>query len=426
MCRRMILRFIFAVFRWLRGILMRFSRSRKITSPGAIELGNTSPSAEVLSRELETVKKALLITERKASDAEAASEANATRARELEKQLQDERDQAQNALTQAERERAYLQQKLDEHASHLKQLNLESVAAQKWMSIRDTVTDTQVVDAVSGINHEINNIAATLAESLTTMEHSPSAFRDHIPASFRTHLSDHAAAALDSVIHREDPSLLEIVITAILVGFACEASLRWNIVGDVALQCYLEKIFEALFDGEISAIAGNWKALTHRYINWQDSSDEQVSHKDDGLYKAFLALLVPFALVWSSDHTNAVTMLESCIGDSLSSLSLSVKKLNYDITEGITSCALIPTVVAPDLPYDPSVMKDGSGGGDESSIEGASMTLCTTGLGLRRRMRTDGGSVEDKLLVLPTVALRGVLDFFASSAISHDTSSLNY
>jgi hypothetical protein len=177
---------------------------------------------------------------------------------------------------------------------------------------------------------------------------------------------------------------------------------------------------------EIAGISGNWKALTHRYIN--STHETNINVEGDPLYQYLISLLGPFVPTLSSNHNEATRFVEESIGDSLRDLFLSVRKLNQNLAEGITSCVLTPILVDPNFPCDLFAMENGTGGGVGKSSSDALLVLCTMGLGLKRRIRRDDGVINENIPILPTVALRGIIDILphVSSVIHHDTSSLRF
>jgi hypothetical protein len=428
-------------------VLLKPSRSADIELALASEeldrvkkaLYDVKSSAEA---EVESMKQEIGQEKARAAKAETLAEAHATRIHDLEKRRQDDQARAHTTLTQATLEREHIQRLLDDKTTHNNQLLRESSVAQQWLSIRDALTESQIIGEVEGINYEISNIASTFSEALVNALPQGAPFHVDLPLSFHIFFSSEIINVFPSVDHREESALLEVVIQAVLTTFASEVCRRWDIK-DGMMQSSLNQIFDVLYRAgmlfksitmlswfnqllslEVPGISGNWKALTHRYINL--SHKTSLDSNDDTLFQNFLSLLVLLASAFNLDGTSAVRLAEDMIGDMLHDLVFSVKKLNVNLAEGITSCILNPILVDPNSPYDASTMKDGTGGCDAESSSETMSVLCTTGLGLQRRMWKNEGVIEEKFLIPPTVALRGFLDFLdvdirVPPTLEHDT-----
>jgi hypothetical protein len=143
------------------------------------------------------------------------------------------------------REKRGMQKTIDDISLLNKQLSKESAVLDRYMSLHDKKAEAQIIEAISGLNYEIGNIASDLADALAENTLLNLAARFRAQSSYSKILSDRAMTALDTIDHKEDPTLLNIIIQAILVDFCRRVILQWRI-GDDVLQASLDAAFEAL------------------------------------------------------------------------------------------------------------------------------------------------------------------------------------
>jgi hypothetical protein len=173
--------------------------------------------------------------------AEADVRVCAARISTLEEQLQDERDRASRASSQATRELNHLKQLLRDYSTHHDQLVRESSAAQQWLSVHDTVTDSQIIEAMDGLNYDLSNLATTLADILAS--HISPSYQLNPPDVYRSLLSPCGFLAMSSFDHSNDPTLPSIACSALLSQVCIELVERWK-VDDQALHAQIHGLFQ--------------------------------------------------------------------------------------------------------------------------------------------------------------------------------------
>jgi flagellar biosynthesis GTPase FlhF len=149
---------------------------------------------------------------------------------------------------QLQREKRGMQRKIDELSQRNEQLVQESMALSRYMDVHDKITETQIIESVTGLNYEIGNIASDLADAIA--ENAPSGLAQRLQfhesyALYSMVLSNRIMTTLDVVDHKEDPTLLSIVIQAILVEFCHRVILQWRI-GNDSPQNLLDAVHDAL------------------------------------------------------------------------------------------------------------------------------------------------------------------------------------
>jgi len=92
-----------------------------------------------------------------------------------------------------------------------------------------------------------------------------------------------------------------------------------------------------------------------------------------------------------------------------------VLRLNKAIGEGITSCDLEATYVAPDIAFDPSTMDDTFGNDLSKGKGNPEQILCTTDLGLHRIERVRKSESQEIIwqetsILKPKIVLQSGLD----------------
>ncbi|KAI0315430.1 hypothetical protein OF83DRAFT_1062081, partial [Amylostereum chailletii] len=292
------------------------------------------------------------------------------------------------AKTQSQTHAAAVEKRLAQTNALLATRTEELAAAQVFLGTEESYTDKQVADEVTGLNYDISQGSADVAEAT---------------ARVAQWLGAELVQDLKSVDHAEDPLLLEIVFQAAMVDVARSVITAWHF-GEDASHAYLDQIFLALAGQEPGAISGRWRVLTRQYS--QVALSPASSDPESTLVSRLISLLASVLLAAGLGSARART--EALIRDrTLAELTDVVRialKVNKIVGEGITSGVIAPLVVARDTAFDAEAIDDAySGDGEKGAV------LCTTSVGLKREVRAEGQVKDSTVLVKPKVALVSVL-----------------
>ncbi|KAI0310588.1 hypothetical protein OF83DRAFT_1020269, partial [Amylostereum chailletii] len=321
--------------------------------------------------------------------------------------------QSEDAISQQQRQIHDLQNSLEQRTELLDARSKELAAAQAFLGAQDAYTDTQVTSLVSDLNCEIQQTAVCPADVVATMgERDATPWWSIDPAVVETVepiVGDRMIKSLREADHVQDPLLLERAFQAVLASVSRSISTRWHfgpypqavvLLPVVQLSGTTERTFL-----EPGTVSGRWRSLARKYgkVALESDVDPMVSAAHTFVTNiTYITALAGFAS--ASDAVEA--RLTSSIGDKLREIAAMALKLNKIIGEEITSSAMSLTIVNPGSPFDAAEM--GVGDGDEGSSGDGTCVLCTTGLGLERRVKKEDREVETTVLMKPKVMLESI------------------
>lgn len=164
-------------------------------------------------------------------------------------------------------------------------------------------------------------------------------------------------------------------------------------------------------DTEAQAISGRWRALTRGNMPRKQRDEPQLTSL---LTTKILSGLVDILLAAGCNASQAelVTALSSKFGDKISFLVTLAVRVNKIVGEDVTSGDLEVLAVPPASLFDPASMEDVY---NEASSGTGARVLCTTDLGLRKRVRVFMTGEKEKqwaltTLLKPKVALESVVE----------------
>jgi hypothetical protein len=152
---------------------------------------------------------------------------------------------------------------------------------------------------------------------------------------------------------------------------------------------------------EEQAVAGRWRALTRQSI--QRAGPDTAEILSRRIINSLSDILLCAGL--SDEREKAERMVMDGVGSNLSLVTELAQKLNKVIGEEITSCDLRVTKGREVSPTENESCTEGGGG----SVAGGKSIICTTELGLSKRVKTEGKQ-EETILLQPAVELEGFLD----------------
>ncbi|KAI0319132.1 hypothetical protein OF83DRAFT_1170470 [Amylostereum chailletii] len=314
--------------------------------------------------------------------------------------------QSENAISQNQRQIHSLQKALEQKTELLDTRSKELSAAQVFLGTQDAYTDTQVMHLVSDLNYEIQQAAVSLADvvvSVGEMDATPQRSIDPAVLEMAESIvGDRIIKNLQEANHAEDPLLLELAFQAVLASVSRVVATRWHF-GPYP-QDPFEGTFELLFLGGSSRSSLAWRRV------WPMAfSVTQVCQRMEPAVHAFVTNLAYITtLAGFASASDAVeARLTASVGEKLNDIAVMALSLNKIVGEEVTSSVLSPTIVNPGCLFSTTAMEDAYSG--ENPAEEGARALCTTSLGLERRVKKDDGTVETTVLAKPKVALESIV-----------------
>ncbi|KAI5995306.1 hypothetical protein F5J12DRAFT_726162 [Pisolithus orientalis] len=211
--------------------------------------------------------------------------------------------------------------------------------------------------------------------------------------------------------HRDDPILVQIAFQAYFAHVLQWITRAWNIGGDETQNRLIEEIYEKVRDTEAQAISGRWRALTRANIPRRQCDELQLTSL---LTTKILSGLADILLAAGCNASQAelVTALSSKFREKVLFLVTLAVRVNKIVGEDVTSGDLEVLTVPPASLFDPANMEDVY---NEAASGTGARVLCTTDLGLRKRVRISMTGEKEKqwavtTLLKPKVALETVVE----------------
>lgn len=298
---------------------------------------------------------------------------------------------------------------LDDRTSELK-------GAQSFLTTADAFSGTEVLNTLQRLNSEVLQHTAFIAESM---------IESYMPdnALMKTEEQMAGATRVTGVIgrtivhflgtkkHSDDPILVQIAFQAYFAHVLQWIARAWNIGGDETQNRLIDDIYEKVRDTEAQAISGRWRALTRGNIPRRQRDELQLTSL---LTTKILSGLVDILLAagCNANQPELITTLSSKFSDKISFLVTLAVRVNKIVGEDVTSGDLEVLTVPPASLFDPSSMEDVY---NEASSRAGARVLCTTDLGLRKRVRVSTTGEKEKqwavtTLLKPKVALESVVE----------------
>ncbi|KAH9485813.1 hypothetical protein JR316_0002728 [Psilocybe cubensis] len=304
----------------------------------------------------------------------------------------------------------------------------ELKGAQAFLTKADQLSGADVIKLVEGLNAEIMQTAAVLAEELgvekkdgketgggnvamsgadvdsgageaETME--PDDLKE---AYARTEeiIGPRMADLLKTTEHHEDPILIQIALQASMAAYT-----HWI----VSSWCFetpedehmLSEIYARVRESEEQAVSGRWRQLTRTHLQRMLSQDPDLTSE---MADAFASIFVTAG--YNKSLMTVHDWILNRFSGQISTVMNLAKRLNKQIGEGVTSCDLEALYIAPDVPYNATTMEDALRTTSARKLEnGHDMILCTTDLGLVRAEKISGttGDWHESVLLRPKVIL---------------------
>ncbi|KAI5991785.1 hypothetical protein EDC04DRAFT_2587261 [Pisolithus marmoratus] len=298
---------------------------------------------------------------------------------------------------------------LDDRTSELK-------GAQSFLTTADAFSGTEVLNTLQRLNSEILQHTAFIAESMIE-----SYMPDKVPVQTEEQMA--GANRVTGVIgraivhflgakkHKDDPILVQIAFQAYFAHVLQWIARAWNIAGDETQNRLIDQIYERVRDTEAQAISGRWRALTRANVPRRQRDELQLTSL---LTTKVLSGLADILLVagCNASQTELVKALSSKFSEKVSFLVTLAVRVNKIVGEDVTSGDLEVLTVPPASLFDPASMEDVY---NEAASGAGARVLCTTDLGLRKRVRVSTTGEKEKqwavtILLKPKVALESVVE----------------
>ncbi|KAH0829015.1 hypothetical protein J3R83DRAFT_2468 [Lanmaoa asiatica] len=301
------------------------------------------------------------------------------------------------------------QTKHDELTTLLEARTRELKGAQVYLTKADTLSGAEVISLVDALNTEILQTSAFISDSFDFTRQP--AYADEMKEA-STRISELMGSTLthllSTVLHGEDPLLVQIALQGATVEFSRWIIMTWDFDGLQAEQP-LAEIYNDIRETETQAVGGRWRALTRAHaqklaLQEADLHATMVTHISDTL----VMILVAAGCTKSYEETYRTFAQQ--FGERISNIVKMASRLNKAMGEEVTSADLWPINTTSGDKFDKATMDNFESFGED--LEGKAV-LCTTALGLQRSEKAVRGDVvEFKTISLlkPKVALESVAD----------------
>ena len=335
-----------------------------------------------------------------------------------------------NELTQIKAQHLQTVALLDTRTSELK-------SAEAFLSKADTMSGADVVRMVEGLNAEILQTAAYVADHFEFSQRGD--FTEEIlAASVRLEelLGRKVVHLLDTINHGNDPMLIQLACQASMAAYCLWMILSWD-TEDANYDQFLKHIYTTVQQAgkssscscysatyywiEDQAISGRWRALTRTHVQSMlhgsgDVSSILVPH----LIDTIVDILLVAGLRATQEYIRAE--VSNTFGNKLTVIVRLALGLNWVIGREVTSCDLEPTSVLWETEYNPDEMVDVN----EEEVSHLEHVLCTTDLGLQRIVKTGKDAEGPKayqttVLLKPKVALESTVESLKDGEVVHES-----
>ncbi|KAF9524958.1 hypothetical protein CPB83DRAFT_860290 [Crepidotus variabilis] len=274
----------------------------------------------------------------------------------------------------------------------------ELVGAQVFLNKADSLSVSDLVQKVNGLNEEIFQAAASLGEALHFSKHDITEEDLQKRADYTCGL---IGQPLVQLVHGEaqkpegvaNPLLVQITIQVCLTAF-CAVKIQTWAAGERAIDHYLKTLYSEIRASTDQAVAGRWRALTRAQL--RSNTDNWGSELEHDL-RALLAVAS-----W-----NAPTEQQGSFASKLPAIFRAVEDVKVSLSEKFTSADIEITSIHPKTAFIKTIMEEsyGEDTGSENDV-----VIATTGLGLSKVVRsTEGPDIHFENVLMPKVVLESSL-----------------
>jgi len=283
----------------------------------------------------------------------------------------------------------------------------ELKGAQTFLTKADSLSGAEVTTMVEGLNSEILQTAAFIADSFefeATQAHS-GAVLDAANKAIKNCIGANTLHLLTSTRHTEDPMLIQIAVQSCLVRYSKDIITSWCF--NMIPEHFIGEVYERMRRSEDQAVSGRWRALTRNYCRSLLGGDT-IPSSIPPVIDSLTNVLIVAACKETPQHIHDKVM--SMFSDRIKLVANLALQLNQALGQQVTSSDLEIAYVEEDMGFDPRVMIDIC---DDDAARNSARVICTTELGLLQLEREAKGNtycLNQTILLMPKVALNSVTD----------------
>ncbi|EPQ55241.1 hypothetical protein GLOTRDRAFT_129527 [Gloeophyllum trabeum ATCC 11539] len=326
-------------------------------------------------------------------------------------------------------------------ASHAKALALlqnktvELEAAQAYLERVDITPEDEVLRAIHNLNQNILETAIALADALQYESKHKTPDEDRTPSDKATSrvkemLGSSVVQQLKDCPQREDAAvIIQIAFQGCMVLQCAWIVAAWHFDVDLPKEGkLLQDIYDHIRQSETQAVSGRWRSVARKHIQALRHGESPHDSAKPPLITYLVKRLVDVLLVAgcnSYKEPQVHEMITNVYGDRLDNLVRLALGLNRLVGVDALNCDYEPVWTRPNVAFNPVWMEDMDGKGidgspgDHRALDEPTVirVLCTTGLGLRKKVKAAGrqrrgsrSELRSMLVLKPKVALETLLD----------------
>ncbi|KAJ3511986.1 hypothetical protein NLJ89_g3784 [Agrocybe chaxingu] len=257
----------------------------------------------------------------------------------------------------------------------------ELIGAQAFLTKADSLSISDVVQKVEGLNEEIFQVAASLGECITRKKYDLTEVQWGECFQQVASLIGQPLAVIvveESRKPEEEPAnalLVQVVLQVFLACF-CVVKIRAWTPDDDAINSLLKQTYKHIRDSEEQAVSGRWRALTRKNLftnseSWTPDLTDKIS------------------TVFQLCGWNATQAGREAFENQLIPIFKGVHDARSALGELFTSADLEAATIRAGVPFKKEYMEEAYGDGDDRK-DGPQVVVATTGIG-NPRIELEGG-----------------------------------
>ncbi|CAA7260331.1 unnamed protein product [Cyclocybe aegerita] len=293
------------------------------------------------------------------------------------RELQHDRQRLMETNTSLMHELNAVNRRLEETKALSDTRGKELIGAQAFLTKADSLSISDVVQKVEGLNEEIFQAAASLGECITRRKYGLTEVQ--LGECFQR-VSSLIGAPLASIIVEEshkseeepaNPLLVQVVLQVFLANFCVRKIRAWT-PDDATINTFLKQTYEGIRDNEEQAVSGRWRALTRKSL---------FTNSEVWVHEVAERLSTVFQLCgW-----NATQAHREAFENQLIPIFKGVHDARSALGEMFTSADLEASTIQPGVPFKREYMEEVYGDGDDHK-SGTQAVVATTGIGVRKAL----------------------------------------
>ncbi|EKM51022.1 uncharacterized protein PHACADRAFT_103462 [Phanerochaete carnosa HHB-10118-sp] len=258
--------------------------------------------------------------------------------------------------------------------------------AQAYLTKTDAVSNADVQRMIEGLNAQIFQLSALVADSFTYSPRRPLVAkpRQNVGRWLGTPITDF----IYSYPHSDDNIWVQLALQTASAAFASRSIGAWDLRFNAAQNRLLTEIHKHLFNGETQAISARWRVLSRRYIKQLHGDYDAESDATEKLVNVLKDILL---ISGAREPMTSIDWLKIC--NKAKNIITESVKVQKAIGEDIASTNFqVVRPLAGDS-FDTGCMADveDCGRRKKPRVMEDETVVCTTELGLRRFEKTEEG-----------------------------------